>query len=66
MIIKSKLICVPFFAFYLFLGSIVKGQALPQKEVEKAITTIARLIEENYVFKDKGKAIAAHLKEQFK
>jgi hypothetical protein len=41
------------------------AQSLPKKEVQLAIGKMSSLLEENYVFADKGKAIAAHLRKQF-
>ncbi len=38
------------------------GQGLPRPAVAQAISTMTRLIEDNYVFAGKGKAIAAHLR----
>jgi hypothetical protein len=41
-------------------------QSLSKKQVESATTTIARLIDANYVFPEKGKQIAAHLLQEYK
>lgn len=41
-------------------------QSLSKKEVESAITTIAKLIDDHYVFAEKGKRIAAHLLQEYK
>lgn len=42
------------------------SQSLSKKEVESAITTIAKLINDNYVFPEKGKQIATHLLQEYK
>lgn len=42
------------------------SQSLPKKEIESAVTTMAQLIDENYVFAEKGKKIAAHLLQEHK
>src|SRR5687768_6934440 len=42
------------------------GQSLSKKEVESAISTIAKLIDDHYVFPEKGKRIATHLLQQYK
>ncbi len=42
------------------------SQTLSKKELESAVTTIARLIDENYVFPKKGEQIAIHLLQEYK
>jgi hypothetical protein len=42
------------------------SQSLSKKELESAITTIAKLIDDNYVFPEKGKRIATHLLQEYK
>lgn len=42
------------------------SQSLSKKEVESAITTIAKLIDDNYVFPEKGKQIATRLLQEYK
>jgi len=42
------------------------SQSLSKKELESAITTIAKLINDNYVFPEKGKRIATHLLQEYK
>lgn len=42
------------------------SQSLSKKELESAITTIAKLINDNYVFPEKGKLIATHLLQEYK
>jgi hypothetical protein len=42
------------------------GQSLPRPAVAQAISTMTRLIEDHYVFADKGKAIAAHLRGEYR
>jgi C-terminal processing protease CtpA/Prc len=41
-------------------------QSLSKKEIESAITAIAKLIDDNYVFPEKGKRIATHLLQEYK
>jgi hypothetical protein len=55
----------------LFLASVTSSitafsQNVSKKEVESAITTVAKLVDENYVFPEKGKRIAAHLLQEYK
>ena len=42
------------------------SQSLAEKEIRSAMTTMAQLIDDNYVFADKGKKIAAHLLQEHK
>jgi hypothetical protein len=42
------------------------SQSLSKKELESAITTIAKLINDHYVFPEKGKRIATHLLQEYK
>lgn len=42
------------------------SQCLSKKELESAVTTIAKLIDDNYVFPEKGKQIAIHLLQEHK
>jgi hypothetical protein len=42
------------------------SQSLSKKELESAITTIAKLINDNYVFPEKGKQIATQLLQEYK
>jgi hypothetical protein len=42
------------------------SQSLSKKEIEPAITTMVKLIDENYVFPEKGKQIANHLLQEYK
>jgi len=42
------------------------SQSLSKKELESAITTIAMLIDDNYVFPEKGKRISTHLLQEYK
>ena len=49
------------------IGSITGfSQSLSKKELESAITTIAKLVNDNYVFPKKGKRIATHLLQEYK
>lgn len=54
----SLLLCV-------LCGSPILSQTLPRQEVAQAIGTMARLLEDNYVFAAKGKAIASHLRQEY-
>jgi hypothetical protein len=47
-------------------GSPLLSQNLPRQEVARAIDTMARLLEDNYVFAAKGKAIATHLRQEYR
>jgi len=42
------------------------SQTLSNKEIESAITTMAQLIDDNYVFAEKGRKIATHLLQTHK
>ena len=42
------------------------SQNLSKKEIESAIISIAKLIDDNYVFPEKGKQIATHLLQEYK
>lgn len=42
------------------------SQSLSKKELESAITAIAKLIDDNYVFPKKGKQIATHFLQEYK
>ena len=42
------------------------SQILSKKELESAIASIAKLIDDNYVFPEKGKQIAAYLLQEYK
>lgn len=47
-------------------SSIGFSQSLSKKELESAVTTIAKLIDDHYVFPEKGKRIATHLLQEHK
>ena len=59
---------LPLIIFLVCLTSSIAGicQSFSKKEVESAITTIAKLIDDLYVFPEKGKRIASHLLQQYK
>jgi hypothetical protein len=42
------------------------GQTLSKPEIETSVGKIAKLVEDNYVFQDKGKRIAAHFLSEYK
>jgi hypothetical protein len=51
----------------IFMGKMsTHAQDLAKKDIGAAITTIALLIEDNYVFATKGKSIAAYLQQEYK
>ncbi|MBD0254181.1 MAG: S41 family peptidase [Cytophagales bacterium] len=54
----SLLLCV-------LCGSPIFSQSLPRQDVAQALGTMARLLEDNYVFPARGKAIAAHLRKEY-
>ena len=41
------------------------SQEISSREIESAVQTMSKLIEEKYVFAEKGKAISKHLKREF-
>ena len=59
---------LPLIVLLTYTTSSITGfsQGLSKKELESAITTIAKLIDDNYVFPEKGKRIATHLLQEYK